>query len=185
MSKVSVFRVILVRIQSKCWKIRTKITPITDTFYAVQGNNFCLKWSFFVLKQNDINKKSQKFTCKPQLTYFICSLACMTSLTSRYSLITQLHKLVKNGHKFASSWKTPLNFIIGGFFSIKLTRNVIKTRGEMFYTFAGMASLTLNSKLCNFKNLWNLIKMPQNLSQSSFSIQLTKILFKFIMKFKP
>ena len=23
------------RIQSKCWKIRTRITPITDTFYAV------------------------------------------------------------------------------------------------------------------------------------------------------
>ena len=77
----------------------------------------------------------------------------MTSLTSRYSLISQLHKLVKNGHKFASSSETLLNFIIGGFFSIKLTRNVIKTRGEMFYTFAGMASLTVNSKLCNFKNL--------------------------------
>ena len=105
MSKVSVFGVILLRIQSKYGKIRTKITPITDTFYAVQGNNFCLKWSFFIIKQNYINKKSQKFTCKPQLAYFICSLACMTSLTLRYSLITQLHKLVKNGHKFASSWK--------------------------------------------------------------------------------
>ena len=25
------------RIQSECWKIRTRITPNTDTFYAVHG----------------------------------------------------------------------------------------------------------------------------------------------------
>ena len=33
--KVSVFGVILVRIQSECGKIRTTITPNTDTFHAV------------------------------------------------------------------------------------------------------------------------------------------------------
>ena len=32
---MSVFRVILVRIQSKCGKIQTKITPETDIFYTV------------------------------------------------------------------------------------------------------------------------------------------------------
>ena len=35
--KVSVFGVILVRIQSECGKIQTRITPNTDTFYAVQS----------------------------------------------------------------------------------------------------------------------------------------------------
>ena len=48
-----------------------------------QNNSFCLKWSFFMLKQNCIYKKFQKFTCKPQLSYFVCSFACMTSLTQR------------------------------------------------------------------------------------------------------
>ena len=33
--KASVFRVFVVRIQSKCWKIRTKKTMNTDTFHAV------------------------------------------------------------------------------------------------------------------------------------------------------
>ena len=39
------------------------------------------------MKQNDINKKFQQFTCKVQLAYFVCPFACMTSLTSIYSLI--------------------------------------------------------------------------------------------------
>ena len=33
--KVSVFGVILVRIQSECGKIRTRITPNTDTVYVL------------------------------------------------------------------------------------------------------------------------------------------------------
>ena len=33
--KVSIFAVILARIQSECGKIRTRITPNTDTFHAV------------------------------------------------------------------------------------------------------------------------------------------------------
>ena len=32
---------------------------------------------------------------------------------------------------------------------MKVTKNAKKTRGDMFYTFAGMTSLTLNAKLCN------------------------------------
>ena len=36
-----------------------------------------------------LTKKLQKFTCKPQLTYFVCSFACMTSPTQWYSLIAQ------------------------------------------------------------------------------------------------
>ena len=35
--KVSVFRVLLVGIQSECWKIRTRKSPNTDNFYAVLG----------------------------------------------------------------------------------------------------------------------------------------------------
>ena len=31
------------RIQSKCWKMRTRITPKTDTFYAVRGMQRTLK----------------------------------------------------------------------------------------------------------------------------------------------
>ena len=37
--------------------------------------NFCLKWSFFAIKQNGINKKFQKFICQSQLAYFVCSFA--------------------------------------------------------------------------------------------------------------
>ena len=37
--EVSVFGVILVRIQSECRKIRTRITPNTDTFHAVPTLN--------------------------------------------------------------------------------------------------------------------------------------------------
>ena len=44
-----------------------------------QTNNFCLKLSFFIIKQN----------CMPQAAYFVRSFACMTSLMSRYSLIIQ------------------------------------------------------------------------------------------------
>ena len=36
--KVSVFEVILIRIQSECGKARTRITPNTDTFYAAKTN---------------------------------------------------------------------------------------------------------------------------------------------------
>ena len=61
-----------------------------------QNNNFwfnlisnSLKLFFFSLKLNGLNKKFQKLTCKPQLACFVCSFTCMTSLTSRYSLIIQ------------------------------------------------------------------------------------------------
>ena len=51
-----------------------------------QSNNFYLYWSFFIIKQNGINKKLQNFICEPQLAYFVCSLACMTPLTSLRSV---------------------------------------------------------------------------------------------------
>ena len=43
-----------------------------------------------------------------------------------------------------------INFTIGGVFSIKATKNAKKTRNDMFYTFAGITSPTLNAKLYNF-----------------------------------
>ena len=45
----------------------------------------------------------------------------------------------------------------------------------MFCTFAGITSLTLNSKLCNFITSWNLIKMSQIFARGPFPIKLTKI----------
>ena len=45
--KVSAFGVILIRAQSECGKIRTRITPNTDTFYAVQVRHKGRKsWTF-------------------------------------------------------------------------------------------------------------------------------------------
>ena len=79
---------------------------------------------------------------------------------------------------FISSWKmvkAPENFIIGGVFSLKVTKNAKKTRGDMFYTFAGMTSHKLNAKLCNYIISWNLMRPPRNFIHRSFSIQLNKI----------
>ena len=80
----------------------------------------------------------------------------------------QLHKFMKNG-------QNTIKLFIGGFFSLKVTKNAKKTRGDMFYTFAGMTSHKLNAKLCNFITSWNLMRSPRNFVQRSFSIQLTKI----------
>ena len=62
---------------------------------------------------------------------------------------------------------------------IHKTNKICKeNKGEMFRTFAGITSLTLNSKLCNFITLLNLTKMLQNFVQDSFFIKLTKICHK-------
>ena len=53
-----------------------------------------------------------------------------------------------------------------------------ENKGEMSRKFAGMTSLTLNSKLCNFIILLNLTKTLQNFVQDSFSMKLTKICHK-------
>ena len=53
-----------------------------------QSNNFWLKWSFCIIKQNAINQKFQKFICKPQLADCVCSFAWMASLTSRHNSLT-------------------------------------------------------------------------------------------------
>ena len=53
-----------------------------------------------------------------------------------------------------------------------------ENKSEMFRTFAGMTSLTLNSKLCDFIILLNLTNTLQNFVQDSFSIKLTKICHK-------
>ena len=54
-----------------------------------QSNNFCLKWSFFITKQTEMNKnyKSLHVTYNyVQLACFVCLFLCMTSLTSKCSL---------------------------------------------------------------------------------------------------
>ena len=50
------------------------------------SNNFCLRWSFFVIKQNAMNQKFKTFTCKLQLAYYV-TLAWSTSLMLWYNLI--------------------------------------------------------------------------------------------------
>ena len=40
-----------------------------------QSNNFFLNRFFFIIKENYIHKKFQKFTCKPQLARFVKALA--------------------------------------------------------------------------------------------------------------
>ena len=91
----------------------------------------------------------------------------MMLLTSRYSLIIQIF----------AAWKIDKT-------SIKLYRIFFlhksnkKTWVKTFCTFAGMTSLTLNSKLYNLIVSWNLIKTQQNFAQNSFSIKLRKISHK-------
>ena len=115
-----------------------------------QSSNFCFKWSFLIIKQNRIYKKFQKFTCKSQLTYFVCSFACMASLTQRLCHFKSLWKMVKNtiACKENQWWH---NLYI-----------------------RGMTSHTLNAKICDFITSRNLIESPQNFVQRPFSIQLTK-----------
>ena len=55
---------------------------------------------------------------------------------------------------------------MGGFFSINLTKNAKKARGETFCTFAGITSLMLNSKLFNFITS----RTPQNFEHGSYKI---------------
>ena len=62
-----------------------------DHFFSYRGaeakvTTFTSNYLFLLQKQNDIDKKFQKFTCRAQIANFVCSFACMTSLTSRYNL---------------------------------------------------------------------------------------------------
>ena len=133
-----------------------------------QSNNFCLKWYFFIIKQNDIYKKFQKFTCKPQLTNFVCLFAWMTLLTQWYKTL----QLVRE------KWlKTPQNFIIGGIFSIKV-KKCKESQGWHVLYLRGYDVTHTECKLCNFITSRNLMKLPQNFVQRSFSMQLTKIWHK-------
>ena len=78
-----------------------------------------------------MKKYIKKITGKPQWACCVCSFAYMIQFN---------HLKV-----YEKRTKTQENFI--GFFSMNLTKDVKKTRGEIFYTFAGMISLMLNSKL--------------------------------------
>ena len=54
---------------------------------------------------------------------------------------------------------------------MKIIKNAKKTSGEMFCTFAGMASLPQYSKLCNFITSLILTKAPQKFVQGSFPLR--------------
>ena len=140
-----------------------------------QSNKFWLKWSFFIIKRNDIYKKFQKFTCKPQLTYFVCSFARMMPFNAEIQFNSS--RLCN----FTSLWKMVISNIKLYYrrcFLHKSNKKCKENQGDMFYAFAGMMSHTLNAKRCNFITLWNLIKLPQNFVERHFSIQLTIIWHK-------
>ena len=59
-------------------------------------------------------------------------------------------------------------------FSIKQTKRCKEDKGKMFRTFAGMTSLTLNSKLCKFITLLNLTKTLQNFGARLFLHKIDK-----------
>ena len=65
---------------------------------------FHLKWSFFIINQNGINKKFQTFTSKPQLAKIHLRLWCHLKYTLKYSLIIQNFATWQVREKFS---KTP------------------------------------------------------------------------------
>ena len=114
----------------------------------------------FIIKQNYIYKKLQKVTCEPQLTYFVCSFACTTSLTQIYSSIVQ-------------------NFASSRCFLHKVNKLCKKNqRWHVLYVRGYSTSHALNAKLWNFITLWNLTKSLQYFVTCSFCIELTKIWHK-------
>ena len=65
-----------------------------------QSNNFCLKWSYFFIKQNDISQNFQKFTCKLQLAY-LCMFIWdddVIHIETQFNY-SKLHMFSKNGQK--------------------------------------------------------------------------------------
>ena len=112
---------------------------------------------------------------------------CKKGILSNFAKFTEKHlcqRLVFKNLLKKSLWHRcfPVNFakfLKTPFFTEHLRQLLPqKTRGEMFCTFAGMMSLMLNSKLCNFITSSNLTKTLQNLVQGSFSINFLKIRHK-------
>ena len=94
----------------------------------------------------------------------------MTWLMSRHRLRIQnlqLHNFVKNDQKRHS--------FVEGFSSIKLTWIWKKTWVWMLCIFAVIISIMLNSNVCKFITSRKMVKMPQNIVERPFSIELTKI----------
>ena len=103
-----------------------------------------------------------------------------------HHLCRDTSKRHSNLRNFINSWKMLKNATKhrGKFFLHKINKNMQRNRGVMLCILAGikeMASLTSNSKLCNFiKN----DQTPKNFVEASFSVKLTKIWEKRV-KFWP
>ena len=125
--------------------------------------------------QNGIYQKFQNFTCKP-IVSILCMFICVDFVTS---VETQFdHSTLCN---FISLWKIVKNTInfCWRFFLHKINKNMERKPGvKYFLTFAGMTSLTLNSKFSSFINSWKLIKTPQSFVWVSFYIKITTICLK-------
>ena len=107
-----------------------------------QNNRFRLKWLFFITKQNVIYQEFQKFACKPQLAYYICSFAYMTSLALKCSLIIQ------NRQEFHKAMLKVLS-------SENEQKYVTQISCEMFCTIVAMTSWVHDGKFKTlFTNSW-------------------------------
>ena len=101
-----------------------------------QRNSFCLKWSFFIIKQNCINKKFPKFACRPQLACLVFSIKLAKKCKEnqwKMFCISQVLTLNSKFCNFTTFWnvtKTPQNFVQDSF-SIRLTKICYKNRGEI------------------------------------------------------
>ena len=134
-----------------------------------QSNIFCSKWPFFIIRQNRINKKFQKFTFKSQLAY-ICMFIRVYYVT--YVEIQFIHSKLCN---FISSWKMVKN-------TIKLYRMfLLRKTNKKFQNKPGVKCFVHSwvwrhlRWIQNFVTSWNLNKTPQRFLKNFFSIKLTKI----------
>ena len=95
--KVSVFGVILVRIQAECGKIRTRITPNTDNFHAVVDKEFSSTIYSDILNVNTVfilpsNKFKYSLIEEPNKTNQFWKTIKWLRATSHTSLGKQLPK---------------------------------------------------------------------------------------------
>ena len=99
-----------------------------------QSYNFCLKWSFLILKQwhqSGINQNFQKFTCKPQLPYMLLCVYDVTHVKTQFN---------DSNEKWWEMVKMAMRLFRRLFFhKIKYAK---QNRDEMFCIFGGMTSLT-------------------------------------------
>ena len=113
-----------------------------------------------------------KFTCKPQLAYFICSFACMTSLVSSFN-----HSKLR---KFISLWKINQNTIklYRRIFLYKTNKKCKKNEGWNVLYFCGYDVTYAKFKTLYFYNLLKSDQSATKLCKRHFLHKIKKICHK-------